>query len=271
MKFKKIIKLLICVSVAGAVLTGCSDPAEKKEQQTGFPADRTARPTPDSTEQAPETPAATAVPLPSEYKSENYWTGKTLAFLGDSITEMAGYQGRVKRLLGAKKIDTYAVGGTTISGRNQSFTVRAPEIEADADLIFVLGGTNDFHINTPIGAITDQANTETFYGAVRLLCEILTEQHPDAVIVFATPLQRTNPADQGVDGKNRQGLKLSAYADAIIHVCAEFEIPVLDFYNTSAITEETSQQYLFDGLHPNTDGFIVMAKEIAAYLSPAEK
>ena len=104
-----------------------------------------------------------------------------------------------------------------------------------------------------------------------MLCEILTEQHPDAVIVFATPLQRTNPADQGVDGKNRQGLKLSAYADAIIHVCAEFEIPVLDFYNTSAITEETSQQYLFDGLHPNTDGFIVMAKEIAAYLSPAEK
>ena len=53
-------------------------------------------------------------------------------------------------------------------------------------------------------------------------------------------------------------------------VCADFQIPVLDFYNTSAITEKTADQYLFDGLHPNQDGFQVIARELAAFLCPGE-
>lgn len=210
------------------------------------------------------------VPLPESKQGKSYWEGKRIAFLGDSITEMNGYQSLVRRYLNTSRGYTYAVGGTQLTGLDRSFTQRAEDIKEDVDLIFVFGGTNDFHVGAPIGSVDDEASTETFCGSVRKVCEILTAQHPDSLIVFATPLQRTNPPGTGVHDKNALGLGLAAYVQAIIDVCADFQIPVLDFYNTSAITEKTADQYLFDGLHPNQDGFQVIARELAAFLCPGE-
>lgn len=205
--------------------------------------------------------------LPEEMKGKGFWKGKKLAFLGDSITELDGYQRRVAGKLGASDLYVHAVSGTQISGTSSSFTQRCEEIPSDADLIFVFGGTNDFHVGVPLGLPSDESCTETFCGAVKLLCEKLETSHPDALIVFATPLQRTCFPGTGEE-LNSQGVKCSAYRDAIVNVCSGFNIPVLDFYYTSKITEETSKEYLFDGLHPNADGFRVISDEIIKYFCP---
>lgn len=245
----------------GGILSGCSSPTSGvKPTSASLPT-----PTPAS---APGTPGI--VPLPADKQGKAFWEGKRVAFLGDSITEMNGYQELLRRHLNTSRDFTHAVSGTQLTGRNQSFMQRAADITEQVDLIFVFGGTNDFHVGAPLGVPDNPATTVTFCGAVRKVCEILTAQHPDALIVFATPLQRTNPPGTGVHDKNQLGLSLEDYAQAIIDVCAQLGIPVLDFYHTSAITEETAEQYLFDGLHPNQDGFKVIAAEIAQYLCPGE-
>lgn len=273
--FRKILNVLLCMSVMGGIMSGCTSPAsDVKTTPVSTPTpDISPEHTADATDETDETDGPDEngiVPLPADKQGKAYWEGKRVAFLGDSITEMNGYQGLLRRYLNTSRGFTHAVSGTQLTGLDRSFTQRAEEITEQVDLIFVFGGTNDFHVGAPIGTPDDKASTETFCGAVRKVCEILTAQHPDALIVFATPLQRTNPPGTGEHDKNSLGLSLAAYRQAIIDVCAQFKIPVLDFYNTSEITEQTAEQYLFDGLHPNQEGFKVIAREIAQYLCPGE-
>lgn len=212
--------------------------------------------------------------LPEATRGKAFWSGKRMAILGDSITAMNGFQGKLREYTGLDFIyqnDTYAISGTQLTGTNQSFTQRAPTITKRVDVIMVFGGTNDFHVGAPIGDISDPAGTDTLYAALRSICETFKREFPDTIVFFATPLQRTNPPGSGsLEGINGAGLTLDAYAEAIIKICAEFEYPVLDFYHTSKITKDTSAQYLFDGLHPNQDGFEVLAKEIAEFMCPGE-
>ena len=198
--------------------------------------------------------------------AKEYWCGKKIAFLGDSITELNGFQAPLKQLLELDTIYSHGRSGTTITGKNASFTVRAYEIENDADLIFVFGGTNDFHENAPLGKPEDVESETTFYGAVRMLCEMLKQKYKDTAIVFITPLQRVLPPLTGTDTKNGLGFELSDYVEAIKVLCAEYKFNVLDLHSTSIITKETAGKYLYDGIHPNAEGFNVLAQEIAEYL-----
>ena len=210
------------------------------------------------------------LPLPADRTGKAYWQGKTAAYLGDSITELGQYQIFLRQFLDLHRGYTFAVSGTQLTGFDRAFTQRAKDIDVDTDLIFVLGGTNDFHVGAPLGTIDDPPSETTFYGALKSVCETLKHDHPDALIVFATPTRRTVPPGSGVPDLNSAGLSLKAYRDAIIEVCARYGIPVLDLYMNSRITEETADKYLMDGLHPNREGFEQMAKEIAAYLCPGE-
>ncbi len=269
---KKLIKLfaVICgVSLAGASVLGCSvpgrqdDPGDAKETEK-IPGEIPGEATPEPAD--PER----VVPLPQDKTGKAYWQGRTAAYLGDSITELAQYQIFLRQLLELRRGYTFAVSGTQLTGYDRAFTQRAKEIDVDTDLIFVLGGTNDFHVGAQLGTIDDAPCETTFYGALKSVCETLQHDHPDALIVFATPTRRTTPPGTGTPDLNSAGLSLKDYRDAIIAVCARYGIPVLDLYMNSLITEATAGQYLMDGLHPNRDGFEQMAKEIAAYLCPGE-
>lgn len=212
--------------------------------------------------------------LPANARGKAFWEDKKMAILGDSITAMNGFQSLLRELTDLKFIynnDRYAISGTQLTGTTMPFTERAPEITKNAGVIMVFGGTNDFHVGAPLGTINDPAGTDTFYAALRKVCESLKQTHPDAVVFFATPLQRSHaPGNGSTEGINAAGLTLEDYANAIINICTEFEYPVLDLYHTSQITKETADNYLFDGLHPNTEGFAVLAKEIAKFMCPDE-
>ncbi len=204
--------------------------------------------------------------------------GKIINVLGDSITFGAGvsateciYENVLGRLVGASLVRNYGIGGNRIAPQvgieeyGEPMCRRYREMEDDADLILVLGGTNDYgHSTAPFGELSDRTEA-TFCGACHVLCRGLVDKYPTATVVIMTPLQRLN---QHIPAEN-SGRPLVDYVDVLIKVAAEYSIPVLDLYRTAGICPNIPvQQIAFapDGLHPNDAGAARMAARMAAFL-----
>lgn len=202
-------------------------------------------------------------------------------FLGDSITEGAGvrdikdaYWNVLKDRYGLAVARGYGIGGTRIA-RQQApsenskwdldFCSRVDEMDPDADLVVVFGGTNDFgHGDAPFGT-NDDRTENTFYGACHVLMRSLIEKYPSSVIVFMTPLHRE--VEKKPERPNVP--HLSEYARAIKEVSALYGIPVFDLYANSGINPQIPvQKQLFapDGLHPNIAGAARIAERLGNFL-----
>ena len=134
------------------------------------------------------------------------WKGKTIYFLGDSITaggcatEGNDYITVVENSVGcvAKR---YGVGGTRIAKQTKElsqeyaeyFLKRAERMIKECscepkDFIFVFGGTNDYgHGDAPMGKSTDFGEN-TFCGAVNQLIDYLVAKFTSKKICFILPL-----------------------------------------------------------------------------------
>lgn len=209
-------------------------------------------------------------------------------FLGDSITEGIGtsspdkiFHALLKEKYGLLAARNYGKGGTRIARqseikdpnepRDKDFIMRAEEMDNDADLIVVFGGTNDYgNGQAPLGEITDK-HIFTFYGAVHTLCQNLIRKYPSGKIVFITPLHRWNE-NGGLGTWKPDGVKqhyLCDYAKAIKEVCELYSIPVLDMFGNGSMPlqiPEYSQVYSTDGLHPNDEGHKILAKKLGKFL-----
>jgi lysophospholipase L1-like esterase len=205
--------------------------------------------------------------------------GKKVNFLGDSITEGVGasapefmYVNVFERKFEPAIVRNYGIGGTRIA-RQQNPTVAAPiydldfckralDMDPDADVVVVFGGTNDFgHGDAPFGSFEDRTS-DTFYGACHTLIQELIEKYPTSTIVFMTPLHR--------EYETREGRPpLSAFVSAICEVCEFYSVPVLDLYKTAGIcpsVEINKTTYTKDGLHPNDFGMERVADRLGAFL-----
>lgn len=208
-------------------------------------------------------------------------TGKKINFLGDSITEggivtapermFVEVMGRNCNLAANRN---YGISGTRIARQqvpsedlsfDQYFSSRSGKMDPDADIVVVFGGTNDYgHGDAPIGTKEDRT-ADTFYGACHELFTLLPKQFPAAKIVVLTPLHRLKE-DTPI---NAVGTVLLDYVKIIRELAAQYGLPLLDLYETSAIQAhipELAEKYTTDGLHPNDLGHAVLAEEIAAFL-----
>lgn len=211
-------------------------------------------------------------------------TGKKINFLGDSITEGHGtsdqkciYHQRMKDELGLAAARNYGIGGTRIARQqaesnpdwDRYFASRIPEMDADANIIVVFGGTNDYgHGDAPIGEFSDRT-PDTFYGAMHDLIIKLAEKYSDATIVFMTPTHRGNEQSPRGDGYKAPTLPLVGYVDIIKEVCRYYGIPVCDLYANVAIQPDIGvyrEKYIPDGLHPNDAGHRIIADRLTAFL-----
>ena len=209
--------------------------------------------------------------------------GKIVNILGDSITvgggtecaERDGYAAVLARELEFGCLRNYGIGATRIARRltpdprgydGPSFVDRYVEMEDEADLVMVFGGTNDYGLSdTPFGEMCDRT-PETFCGACHLLFQRLIEKYPSTPIVVLTPLQR----EGGRSNPNHTGKTLTAYVDAIIEIAGCYSLPVLDLYRTAGMCPDIPVQnklYYMDGLHPNNAGAIKVAQRVAAFLN----
>ena len=198
-------------------------------------------------------------------ESDNRFASMKMNCLGDSITwgyipdsgaRMANpYPSIVKNLLGLSECRNYGISGSTLavnSGNYDPMCIRYADMDDDADIVLVFGGTNDYGraVYTPnLGTITDSVNT-TVYGALNILCDGLITKYPKALIFLCTPLKRADKT-----AANGGGYTLEDVAKAIRDVGEKFGMPVLDlnyeggFYISNAAFR--SQYGGDDKLHPN--------------------
>ena len=205
--------------------------------------------------------------------------GLKINFLGDSITEghgttdvanqftslIASQHGAISRC--------YGISGTRLARQMEpsenfrhdlDFSSRVGEMDADADLIVVFGGTNDFgHGDAPFGTFSDRT-VWTFCGALHVLYTALLNKYPEATIMVMTPLHRSTEAN-----RNMHGRVLQDYVDMIRKTAEYYSLPVLDLWATSGIQPAVpvmKEKFMPDGLHPNDAGHAILTNKIAKFI-----
>ena len=209
--------------------------------------------------------------------------GKTVAFLGDSITEGAGvsaienrFTDVFARLTGGVSLN-YGIGGTRIARQktpsanpvwDEDFISRVDSMDPCADAVVVFGGTNDFgHGDAPLGEFSDTTEY-TFYGALHALYKKLIEKYPAADIIVMTPLHRLSE-NATVNEIGLPCAPLKKYVEAIREVAEYYSLPVLDLYKISGMqpaVEIIRATYMPDGLHPSDAGAAKIADKLRDFL-----
>lgn len=223
--------------------------------------------------------------LPTERFIRSYFNGKKLVTLGDSITAPSvsyiPWGNQIASMFNMEYVN-YGIGGSEIAVNfaDSTYTpmcIRFAEMDDDADLIIVAGGTNDWGHNTDTSVSTTKyqigefgdTDTTTFYGALDILCKGLLTKYPGKNIMFMTPIKRAT-TQRNYYEPNGNGNTLEDYANAIKKVCGFYGIPVLDMFNEcilNPIIEGIKTAYVPDGTHPNFEGHKIMARQVAGYIS----
>ena len=149
-----------------------------------------------------------------------------MACIGDSITMGAhiqrSYADVVKELLGLEAVYNYGGSWSTVGHKencdcnhpylpddynHDPVVYRCTEME-EADIIFILGGLNDFGMELPLGMIED-ATPHTFYGALNLTADKIKQTYPNAYVFMGTNFYyfdgytNENGEIMSADGMNR--------------------------------------------------------------------
>ncbi|MBP3399157.1 MAG: SGNH/GDSL hydrolase family protein [Erysipelotrichaceae bacterium] len=208
---------------------------------------------------------------------KSWLEGKVISCLGDSITQGVGnndisWTHYLTEMLPVKRINNYGIAGTRITrdaGWDQAFVDRYSLMDPESDIIIVWGGINDCNHALPLGDITSYS-PETFYGALNLIADGLQKKYPLADILFITPMKANGfKGYRHWSTKSESGVNLLDYRQAILDVCQNHSIMVLDLFNESGITPdipEIKECLLPDGLHPSKEGYLRIARKIANVL-----
>ena len=210
--------------------------------------------------------------------------GKKIVCLGDSITAGAGasvyencWVARLGALSGAD-VKNYGIGGTRIARQqqpsdpvyDQDYCLRAPQMDKDADVVIVFGGTNDYgHGDAEMGSFADKT-PDTFCGALGWLFGYLKAEYPKAKIVILTPLHRRNENNLRGDGsKKKDFYTLLEYVENIRLAAKNCGFNLLDLYSEAGMDPALGNDdatYFTDGLHPNDLGHEIIAKLVFDFL-----
>lgn len=213
--------------------------------------------------------------------------GKTVCFLGDSITEGAGasakencYVSLFRAAHPEATVHNFGIGGTRIAPQtapsenprwDKDFISRVAEMPEEADVICVFGGTNDFgHGDARFGHFGDKT-PDTFCGALYTLSLALINKYPTARIAFFTPLHRATKPEPRFKGDGYWSL--DDYAAAIRQNAAYFAFPVLDLRTESGIqpcVPVLREKFTTDGLHPNDAGYERLFRMVDRFIENLE-
>ena len=217
--------------------------------------------------------------------------GKTVNFLGDSITEgkcmedklHLCYHQLVKENLGLKQANVYGIGGSRLAHQRRAsanprfdlcFAGRANTMDVNADMVVVYGGVNDWiHGDAPFGEIGD-TTPDTFCGAVYFLMRFLCTTYKKKPIVFMTPARCyfRGISCYGVsthEYKQADAKPLLDYVNVIKETAKRFPVSVLDLYDGLGVDpndENDYKTYTADGLHFNEFGHAKIAEKLGEFL-----
>lgn len=210
--------------------------------------------------------------------------GKKIVFFGDSITAGSGATSEDNCYVsligkhGCCEAVNCGIGGTRFARQfvlsnekyDRDFCGRVDSLPADADIVVVFGGTNDFgHGDAPLGTPSDRT-PDSFHGACHYLMRHLHERFCGKPILFITPLHRLKEDSLRGDGsKKADAAPLSVYVDIIRKTAEYYSLPVLDLYAESGLQPNVDivrERLMPDGLHPSDAGHAILAEKIMAKL-----
>lgn len=171
------------------------------------------------------------------------WYNEDYQYAGNFGTQLF-YQGYQSCLMERMQFSSYVNRGVN----GGSITSALDKVVA-ADYVTIEHGVNDN--NNKYGTIEDfknNTNNGTFAANFRKLVDAIYKANPYAKIVVITPTHYTN------NGYLKQIAELER------DICKEMSIPCADCYNESGVNPSNASLYAIDdGLHPNQDGYRLIA------------
>lgn len=131
------------------------------------------------------------------------------------------------------------------------------EVWEEPDLILIQCGTNDcyYMLQQPQFFTKDSV-----VAAIEKSCEYFRGCHPDARIVWSTPIWRIDASQDN----------LQFFIDALHQICPRYDIEVFDLHLTDSFVNVSAENFgevLSDGIHPNAQGKACYVTEFGKYLS----
>ena len=208
-----------------------------------------------------------------------------ILFEGDSIALGKGKYSRsvcppsqrVQLLLGCQvsnlAVTCSAVGPNTASGLPNLYErlINGEVSYQGYDVICIGIGSNDYTFSAPLGTADDTADDGTFCGYMNDFLDGVRRQNPSAVIVLETPSYRLRVGksyEKGVSQKeNRVGSSAADYEKAMIDAAKRHTNTRVYVQRTAGvITSDNADTLLYDGLHPNDEGYARMGDDLCSFL-----
>lgn len=192
----------------------------------------------------------------TSYSSLNYYA------LGDSITSVSSsYADILNSKFTFNSFTKLAVGGAVAmpySGHSELAT-QVSAIGAEADIITVLIGVNDYLVGNPLGdayavlqkPYADLDKSLSFQEAFRYCLETIKRNHELARIYVILPLQTTSTGP----------VTLDQFRNAEINIANYLSIPVIYANTESGLW--AGGTLIPDGIHPNSTGHTLLGEYIA--------
>jgi len=235
---------------------------------------------------------------PKEKETPSQWSGKKIAFLGDSMTQKRDssniiYWEYLTEFMGIEPF-VYGISGKQWDGIYKQAQQLKHEKGNDIDAILIFAGTNDYNNNTPLGNFyretAKKTNSDgtivmrkyrtlieddtTFCGRINKAMSFLKQNYPNQQIVILTPIHRgfAKFSEKNVQPEenfsNNLGLYINDYVDVLKQASSFWAVPLIDLFSLSGlhpVLDSNSKYFLnaeTDRLHPNSAGNFRLAKTI---------
>ena len=203
----------------------------------------------------------------------NYYSGKKISFLGDSITCGVGatntaterYSTVLSNMLGATENNMGNSGWVIATGgvRNSQLQ-NISKIPTDSSLVVVMLGTNDQNLANNsqymLGKDGDTVTT-TVWGAAETMCKQLAQRFEGKetkIIICTPPIQRNYSNDK----LNGAGYSLRDISNVLMTCARRNGLLYADVNDCGYLTDSDMN----DQLHPNTSGHEKIAQYLAKYI-----
>ncbi|MBQ3085133.1 MAG: glycoside hydrolase N-terminal domain-containing protein [Clostridia bacterium] len=209
--------------------------------------------------------------------------GKSALYVGDSITYGSGDDSSNRLSWGGRIANAYnmtyvnaGIRGNTVSSYGSNavnwgriVTQLLNHADEDFDYVMIHGGINDAGESTPVGKISssfdpDDFDVRTYSGALEQTFSTAIELYGDTAAIGYLMNFRV-PGNSSVDDT-----LMREYIVEAEKICEKWGVAFYNMYDDSALNEALmvkTKTYLPDTVHPNKEGYDILAPYIAKFMA----